>query len=332
LTWTAWVGFQAGAILLYIVLYFTHIKYLRSGELHNLAVHIYHGYFHGGDQSLLAFIGSGCKNVFSYMLGIRSAGLIGLALFVVGVITMLMVPAVREGEKRRDLAVLLVVPLVLGCIGALLHLAPFSGTRHSSYLLPFLAAGLSFAVFRWVKYSVVAATLLCLIGPAWLVWTMAGPVMGGNNSPKWLPHKEMTRALEFLSAEVPVDRPLIVDNQTFLELKYYLGKNVPIHMVKRDKNLLLKRIGERPMNYSGNPWIFSKRNFMPFVRNTKNLSGAKPGELLWAMSTRWYHHPPLKSAVPKRLLIRAKQFGQISLVQFKMPPEAFKKKKEEQKG
>lgn len=328
LTWTAWAGFQAGAILLYVVLYFTHIKYMRSGWMQNWAVHNYlkSGHFHGGDQSLLGFIGSGFKNVFSYLLGIHAAGITGVVLFVAGVMALLVVPAIREGEKRRDLAVLLATPLVLGCVGAIFHLNPFSGSRHSSYLLPFLAAGISLAVFRWVKYSAVLASLICLIGPAWLMWTISSPLMGGNNSPKWLPRNEMTRALEFLSAEVPVDRPLIVDNQTFFELKYYLGKNSPIYMVKRDENLLLKRIGERPVIYSGNPWIFSKKNFIPFVRKTKKLSGAKPGELLWAMSTLWYHHPPLKNAVPSQLLIRSKQFGQISLIQFKMPPEEFKKK------
>ncbi|MFH1966174.1 MAG: glycosyltransferase family 39 protein [Acidobacteriota bacterium] len=310
-TWMVWGGFQAGAALLYMVLYFTHVKYMRSGWMYDYAVNTYlkDGYFHGGEQSLFEFFGSGLLNVFSYLSGLRLAGSIGLALFVTAVIALLVIPATPEGGKRRDLSLLLGMPLVLGYIGALMHFLPFLGTRHISYLLPFLAVGLSFSVFRWVKYKAIAAVLLCLIGPAWLMWSMAGPGMIPNNHPEMLPREEMARALEFLSAEVPADRPLIVDYQTSLELQYYLGNNGPVRLEMKS-------------------WAFDRKNFMPFVHEAGDKLGVKPGERLWAMSTRWYDRPPLIKAVPKQLLVRAEQFGQISLVQFKMPPESSKGKQE----
>ncbi|MFC1862844.1 hypothetical protein ACFL1Z_02695 [Thermodesulfobacteriota bacterium] len=311
--WMAWTGFQGGAALLYAFLYFTHIRYMRSGWMQDYAVNDYlkSGYFHGGDQSLLVFIGSGFQNIFEYMLGIRSAGLIGLALFFIGVITLLVIPAKREGEKRKDLVLLLVGPLVLGCFGAILHLFPFSATRHVSYLLPFMAVGLSFAAFRWLKYSTIAATLLCLIGPVWLMWSMAKPEMGVNNHPKWMPRVEMARALKFLSSEVPTNQPLMVDLQTYLELEYYLGNN-------------------RPKRLPSKHWAFNRQNFMPFVHRVSDKLRAKPGETLWAMSTGWHNHPPLKTTVLKRLLVRSKQFGQISLIQFKMPSKSLKKKQKKE--
>jgi len=311
LLWSAWAGFQSGAALLYIVLYFTHIKKMRSGWMYDYAVNTYlkDGYFHEGIQSFPGFFASGLLNAFSYMSGLHLAGFIGLALFVTGVITLLVIPAKRKGEKRWDLTLLLVLPLVLGGVGALLHLLPFIGTRHISYLLPFLAAGLSFPVFRWVKYKAVAAALLCLIGPAWLMWSMASPVMIPNNRPEMLPRQEMARALEFLSGEVAADQPLIVDYQTSLDLQYYLGNSGPMRMKMKQ-------------------WAFDRGNFMPFVHEVGDKLDVKPGEMLWAMSIRWYDRPPLMKAVPEQLLVSAEQFGKINLVQFKMPTESSRGKQE----
>ncbi len=309
--WIAWVGYQAGAALLYIFLYVTHIRYMRSGWMQKFAVNDYlkNGYFHGGDQSLLEFFGSRLFHLFRYMTGNYYAGYIAMALFAGGVIILLFIPAKREGIVRRDLSLLLVMPIIFGCVGALLHILPFIGTRHISYLLLFLAAGISYPVFRWVKHKTLTAAIICLFGPAWLMWSMAGPEVIPNNIPEMLPREQMTRALEFLSAEVPMDQPLFVDLQTSLELQYYLGKKGP-------KRLKVK------------PWSFNRKNFLPLLRGAEDKNGIKPGQRLWAMSTGWYKLPSLTKVIPESLQVRDVQFGQISLVLFTVPaglPEGKKK-------
>ena len=310
--WVAWIGYQTGAVLLYIFLYVTHIQYMMTGWMQRYAVNNYlkNGYFHGGDQSLPKFFGSGLFHVFRYMTGNYYTGYIAMALFVAGVITLLLIASESEEKIRWDLSLLLAMPLVFGFAAALLHILPFIGTRHISYLLFFLAAGISYPVFRWVKHKTLAATIICIFGPIWLMLGMAGPEVIPNNIPEMLPRGQMTRALEFLSTEVPLDQPLFVDRQTSLELQYYLGNKGP------------KRL-------EVNPWSFNRKNFLPLVQKARDKKGIKPGQKLWAMSTGWYKRPPLTEVIPESRQIRGAQFGQISLVQFTMPPGSPEGQKEE---
>ncbi len=282
--WMAWIVGQSGAALLYIFLLVTHMLKMRSGWMRNYAVTEYlsSGYFHGGNQSLPEFLVSKLVQIFSYLSGNHLAGIIGLALFAIGVVSLLLIPAKRVEKKRVDLAVLLILPVIFGFAGTLIKITPFLGSRHISYLLPFLVAGISFSLFRWIKYSAIAAVLISLAGPAWLMWTMSSPILAPNNLPEMLPREEMVRALEFLGEEVPADQPLLVDMQTVLELQYYLGSNGP-------KRLKVKT------------WAIDENNFMPSVLETGEKKGIKPGEKLWIMSTGWYRNPPLAEAVPEQL-------------------------------
>ena len=302
--WIIWIVCQLGAALLYIILLVTHMLKIRSGWMLNFAVNDYLsiGYFQGGDQSLPKFFGSKMLHIFSYLTGSNIAGNLGLALFAIGVAALLLIPAKKGGKRRADLAVLLILPVVFGFSGTLLHVTPFFGSRHISYLLPFLVSGLCFALFRWVKYPAIAALLLSLAGPYWLVSTMSSPIVAPNNLPAILPHIQMERALEFISSEVPDDQPLLVDMQASLELQCYLRKPVP-------KPLKAKL------------WAFDSSNLMPFVLDAGGKLGIKPGEKLWVMTTGWFNLPPLVESVPEELVINSRQFGNIGFVQLTMPTE-----------
>jgi Dolichyl-phosphate-mannose-protein mannosyltransferase len=302
--WIIWIVGQSGAALLYIFLLVTHMLKMRSGWMKDYAVNEYlsSGYFHGSIQSLPEFLVSKLLDVFSYLSGNHLAGIIGLALFIIGVLSLLLIPAKRGEKKRADLAVLLMLPVIFGFAGAMMKITPFLGSRHITYLLPFLVAGLSFALFRWIKYPAITAVLISLAGPIWLMSTMASPIMAVNNLPEMLPREQMVRAMEFLSDEVPADESLLVDMQTGLEIKYYLGSNGP-------KRLKVKT------------WAIDGNNLMPFVLDIGEKKGIKPGQKLWIMSTGWYRCPPLAEAVPEQLVIRSRQFGQIGFVQFFMPGE-----------
>lgn len=302
--WMVWIAGQSGAAMLYIFLLVTHMLDMRSGWMRNYAVNEYlsSGYFHGGDQSLLKFFGAKILHISSYLSGNNFAGYAGLILFVIGVATLVLIPVKRGGEKRAELAVLLMLPLILGFAGTMMKIMPFLGSRHISYLLPFLAAGICFALFRWMKYPAIAAVLFGLTGPIWLISTMSSPIMAPNNLPELLPRQQMARALDFLSEEIPADQPMLVDMQTGLELRYYLRKNVP----KPQRAKL---------------WAFDAYNFLPFVLETGGELNVRPGDKLWAMTTGWVDLPPLADYVPEELLVSSQEFGHISFVQFLMPGE-----------
>ncbi len=313
--WIAWAVFQSGAALLYAALYFTHVKYMHSGWMHRFAVDRYlkDGYFQGGEESLPAFLGSAWQGVFGYMAGMNSAWFLAAALFTIGVSALLLIPARPEGQKRRDISLLLAAPLFLGSAGSLLDLLPLTGGRHASYLIPFVAAGVSFSLFRLVKYPAAAAVLLSIIAPAWLMWTAARPEAAPANHPATLPREEMTRALEFLAEEIPEGTPLLVDGQASLELEYYLGDGGPDRLVMKS-------------------WKFDSRNLGSFARLMADEGRVEADEPVWAMSTGWYNLPPLTCAVPGEEVMRSAQFGPISFILFRPGGKAAGVKKQDGPG
>ena len=297
-----WTGFQLLFLLLYLLFYFTHVRQMQNDWMQEFAVTDYlrEGYPQEGNHSLLAFFGDGLVGIFGYLGGGRGAGLAGALFFAASLAALALVPIRPVGERRRDLVLLLSLPLLLGALGTILELQPFKGSRHTTYLLPFLAAGIAFLLLRWVRYPVLAAMVAGLLGVAPLALSFDGPAYELNNDPITLPRQDLERALTFVLEEGPAERLLITDYQTSVELRFYLGKRMPKHLVAQ-------------------PWVLNEENFPPLVRMAKHSCGVRPGDRLWAVSTCWRTYPPLTEVIPGEMVVRAEQFGRISLVQFRVP-------------
>jgi hypothetical protein len=110
----------------------------------------------------------------------------------------------------------------------------------------------------------------------------------------------MEEAMTFLLEEGPADRLLITDNQTSLVLRFHLGERTPMHLIAQ-------------------PWVLDQENFPPLLEVAKRSFGVRAGDRLWAVSTCWRTYPPLTEVIPGELVVRAEQFGRISLVRFRVP-------------
>jgi len=222
-TWVAWILLQLGAAGLYLALFFTHVKGMYQGPMLSHAVDNYlkRAYFHGGSQELHEFLLNGIKTIFRYLAGSNVTGSLAILLFFLGCVFLLIFPPRKGDKKRPELALLLAAPLILGAVGTLFDLQPFRGSRHVTYLYPFVASAICFAFFRWFRHRVLLASLAAAAGPALLAIALSYPWYIPNNRPDMLPLAEMEKALSFIDMEVPVDRPLLADSKTALVLNYW---------------------------------------------------------------------------------------------------------------
>jgi uncharacterized membrane protein len=128
-----------------------YLEHVRQTSVFDPASLSYLGQFYyvRGSETLFGFCRRALIGTFSYMMGHRMAiplifvYLSGIAALLVG----------RNG-RRRSLASLIVFPFAVGFVTAIFHVFPFVGSRHQTYLLPFLAEGIA-AGLTWMPRGLV---------------------------------------------------------------------------------------------------------------------------------------------------------------------------------
>jgi hypothetical protein len=207
-----WAAFQAGGVILYLFLYVSHVAILRGSALERgvKEVWIRNGYFNRGRGMPLAFVVHQTEAMFRYFFGSPLAAAVAFLLAVAGVVLL----AVR----RRISAVLLVLlPFVLGATAGLLGLYPFSESRHTIYLVPFLAAAIGVALSA-LTAGRFWPTLLATAGVAVLFW----------REPVWMaPPQSLTGmnvAMDRVRAAIVPGSLVFADSRMGALLGYYLGR------------------------------------------------------------------------------------------------------------
>jgi hypothetical protein len=135
-------------------------------------------------------------------------------------------------------ALLVISPFVVGFIAALFRVFPFAGSRHQTYLLPFLAAGIS-AAFAWLPRGRAVPILLlgAVVAPFWAIHSSP------ENDARVMPISAMTAAISYIGRTVPRGTPLFADDMTRDVLRYYLSRN--------DKALDIVRVEEGAEEWLG---------------------------------------------------------------------------------
>lgn len=153
---------------------------------------------------------------FSYMVSDDRLARPFLLVFLAGLATLLFI----RTRARLLLFLLLISPFVIGFVAAVCHVLPFAGSRHQTYLLPFVAAGFSAVLTRMHRNW--AATFL-------LVGVLLAPVAAVRITRQYkshiLPIGDMAAAIAYMNGNIPRNAWLFVDDQTRYILGYYLAKN-----------------------------------------------------------------------------------------------------------
>jgi hypothetical protein len=173
----AWAAGQIGGIAIggYFVL--THVWRLRQESMLGAQYDAFARkfVFHPGQQNVFGFAAGRTVQVFTYFFSHGLIGSLGLLAFLYGLLLFLRKKnnATQSSSGSRELALLIFLAFAVNCIPALLGKYPYGATRHSAFLFPFVAAGISFGLsslpnrkFWRTAAAVLVALAVCNFFPA----------------------------------------------------------------------------------------------------------------------------------------------------------------------
>jgi hypothetical protein len=286
-------------------LYFGHIRrasvFNRNGGLNYLG----HYFYAPGRETFLGFLWRALFETFYYAVGLRLLAPLFMLIFVAGLAALL----TGRTKAPKLMALLVISPFVVGFIAALFRVFPFAGSRHQTYLLPFLVAGIS-APFAWLPRGRAVPILLlgAVVAPFWAIHSSP------ENDARVMPRSAMTEAISYIGRTVPSGTPLFADDMTRDVLRYYLSRN--------DKALDIVRFEEGSEEWLGDhrfvipptaPPAFRPAEMVEEVTEAARTIGVPPGDPLCVVSVAW-KEPSLASRLPAGGDRDVKEFKRISVI------------------
>lgn len=224
---SAWIIGQAGALAICVFLYESQVSKLRnSGMPSEIASSwLRSSIFQSGQGHFASFAWSNSLRLFRYFFSHGTIGVIGFALFVFGIVALILPDKKDEPDSRtRELGLLLVVPFLITLLLAIAGIYPYGGTRHDVVLVIFSIPGIAIGLDRLtIVRSATAAKLLklLLLGLAMLICNIfpsaSGPYIRPHNQRRELMHQ----AIGALRA-LPSGSFVLTDAQGSMVLNYYL--------------------------------------------------------------------------------------------------------------
>lgn len=217
-----WECGQMVGIGLYMFLYFSQLKPLLRdfGPRGDVAGWLSAGYPQPGENPLV-FIFMGTLRQFSYVTPYMIAMLPLAAFTLLGVYLVWRTSRFEWPAWSKSKAVLLVLPFALTCLGAFLMAHPYGRSRHTVFLIAFIATGAAIGVERVVK-SRIAPVLLgaVLLVPVWHITNkgMYDSAVGSEYS-----RKHMIEAVEYLREQAAPGSAILTESETRVLLIHYLG-------------------------------------------------------------------------------------------------------------
>jgi len=278
-----WLGTQVGAGAVYGWLYVTHIAKLKGSALAQEATTgwLKDLYFQPGKDRLLLFPIRTTVAAFQFIFASPVAGLVGLAAFGAGLVV-LFIKSRRQGAGSR--ALVLILPFVFSCAGAVLGLFPYGGTRHTSFLAIFAVAGVSILVATLTQRR------------TWLSVTLAGVLALGMNGIARPPAQSIPRvsqrrslmlnAIALLRNNAPPGDTIFADYQTSVLLGYYLGgEKAPPFGTPHGQFWEFHYGGY--LVVATPTWDFNRKEFRSLCDSLAQTYSFAPGRRLWLVDAGW---------------------------------------------
>ncbi len=287
-------------------LYFAHIRraivFSSGGSLDYLRRY----YYLEGHETPLGFAWRALFGTFHYAVGPRPLAFLFMLIFVAGLAALL-----AGRTKAPSLMALLVIsPFAVGFMAAAFRVFPFAGSRHQTYLLPFLAAGIS-AALAWLPRGRAVPLLLlgAVMAPLWVIHSAP------ENDARVVPIGAMTATIDYVGRMVPRGAPLFADDMTRDVLRYYLARNDTTLDTLRSEEGGEEWLGgyRIVIPRGGSVIAFRPANVVEEVTESARALGVPPGDPLWVVSAAW-KEPSLASRLPAVRDRDVKEFGQISVI------------------
>ena len=287
-----WVTAQLGSIALAAFLFVTHVSKLKARNLPQQIADTWlrNSIFHSGEESVFAFIAKSNIRVFHFDFGNNVIGVIGLLLFIGGIVVLFRQPTkalATEGPTPRLLGVFLLLPFVINCAVAVVGLYPYGGTRHNALLAGFAMCGVAIATAAWnTQMSRWAKPLL--IGVALLVCNLSPSPAGAYIKPKNQNRSRMLQATEFVKHSVPSGSTLFTDYQSGLLLSYYLCHGKVVQFDPPFQDFLKSSCGNvEVVSTYPRIWIFQRETFSGALSQMQQTYPIPPEKELWLFQAGW---------------------------------------------
>jgi hypothetical protein len=172
------------------------------------------GAFPQSHENLLFFAVRGTFRQFRYLFQARWLAAVGLVGFLFGLNKL-------WREKTPLYAVLVILPFLLACLGAVFYLYPYGASRHTAVLGIAIAAGIGIALASLTRNRTLP--ILLIAGPFILIWQTLAPGLYIDVAPERRHLHEMREGIDFLRNGVPSASLIVTDIGTDLMLGYYLA-------------------------------------------------------------------------------------------------------------
>ena len=233
-----WAAGQLMSMALYGWLLTIQVKNLRGGRTEQGALADWLNGAFPRPGEMLAFPLVNTVKQFAYLMASVPMGILALVVFAVAVFWLWTGRTGLEQSKARALAVLLVVPFLLGIAGAYAHLFPYGRSRHTLVMGLFCACGI--AIFletlprRWATAMLWGALLLTPL------WQWKGDIdrneIGADRNKKEL----ILQCLNYMRAAIPPGDLVFAEQDTLEVLAYYEGHHaLPERADRRFSEFLL---------------------------------------------------------------------------------------------
>ena len=301
--WLLWSG--AGAILLCIFLYVTHLAHLHGGiarsstASHYLNVYNYNPHI----ESLVNFLSCHTIDAFEYFFASQTAGVAALCLFMFAIYSALTArlpqdapPGLGAKARRHALLVLLLSPFAFTAAASTVGLFPYGGTRQVLFLMPFAMAGACLGLARLAKGRLLLTLLLA--GILGRVWTMNADAPGPGTERNDIRHglrEDLQAAISHLQKTVPPGAVLFLDCRSRGILGYYLGRDeYPPAEINREPILQSTPDCYHETYWKGfriistrRVWYFTSERIGPELMRMARAKGIPRGQSIWVFASSW---------------------------------------------
>ena len=312
-----WIAGQAGALGLFVFLWFVQISKLKTGaSAQHMQELLANSYFHWGKDHLLGFVFARTFGVLQYAFGQLAVGDIAGLLFIAGIVLLLIGKGGQadNGPSPAQLGLFLLLPFVINAAAAIVDLYPYGGTRHSAFLIPFAVAGVSLAIVKLTRRRLLPAVAIAVL------MVVVCQVFGAPHRPYMRREDQrrsnMTQAMNAIRQRVAPEDVLFVDFQTSFLLRFYLCPEISFTGLPPAAFRVFPCGGYRAISLGPETNVLTADLFPRRWDEMVRANGLKPGQTVWIFQAGWDISlaQDLQEKVPQFRDLKAESFGRnISL-------------------
>jgi hypothetical protein len=320
----AWLGGQAGGMLLCVFLYVSQLANFTGAFAASLMEPYQREFFRLGQEDLLSLTRHNTSRMFLFLFQephVSQAILWCFAASVAFLLVRELLPG-RGHDSYRHMGILLLLPFVLLWGASIAGAYPYVASRHSAFLAPLILAGTSwaFSVLQGRKLTAGLMTAVVLMGVSNAWGRPLQPYISSENQSRSL----MIDAMRQMKQSVAPGELVLLDRQSRFLIAYYLCDPQRPTWVPSWPETERFECGELAVVSLNDLWKLVPASFPPRFEDVARAYGLKPGDRVWVFQAGWGLNldTVLLEHVPQFRCLRSRTFGEnIAVIPFVVGPD-----------